>query len=162
MHATTHTASAAVTDLLDPSFYPRTYRVSTRSRVLYLLLSAVIVAASLAATDAELRRRGWELSAMLVISLVYAYGAILEANALLDQSRPQVFETTIVGKHKSGGKTTTYYLRLKPWGPREEEDDVSVSSELYDATAPGQRVCVVFRKGALEIPWFVVSGCGRG
>ncbi len=129
--------------------------------LLATVVAAFVLTFILAATDAELRRRGWELLAMFFISLAYPYGAVLEANALLDRSPPQVFEATVVGKHKSSGKTTTYYLRLKPWGPRAEDDDVSVSGELYDATAPGQQVCVVFRNGALEIPWFVVSDCGQ-
>ncbi|BAU47474.1 hypothetical protein SVA_0895 [Sulfurifustis variabilis] len=127
-------------------------------------LAATVVAAAaltlvLAATDRQMRGRRWELLAMLFLSLFYAYGGVVEANALLDRSAPQVYEAKVVDKHKSSGKTTQYYLRLTPWGPRATEEDVSVTRDLYESSSAGRTMCVVYRAGALEIPWFTVYPC---
>jgi len=111
------------------------------------------------AADREMRKSRWEPLAVLSIAGFFAYGGVIEANTLLDRSEPQIFKTQVVGKHKSGGNSTTYYLRVAPWGPLQEENEVSVPRALYDAKAPGQSVCIIFGAGALEIPWFVVSDC---
>jgi hypothetical protein len=130
------------------------------------LLATVIAASALtlalAAADRQIRARRWELAGMLLLSLFYTYGGVVEANALFDRSPPLVYEATVVGKHKSSGKTTQYYLRLTPWGPRRTEDDVSVSRALYESSNPGRTMCVVHRAGALEIPWFEVYACRDG
>src|SRR5712691_3646204 len=47
MHYTIDAPAAATADVFDPSNYPRTYRVSMRSRVLYLLLGALVMSAGL-------------------------------------------------------------------------------------------------------------------
>lgn len=125
-------------------------------------LLALAVTAVLAVVDKTLRGHRAELLAMLFISSFWAYGSVLESNALFDRSQPQVFETTVTGKRKSTGRSTSYYLRLEPWGPRREVDEVSVYRDLYDATAAGQRVCVVYRAGALQMPWFTVHRCRGG
>ncbi|MFL6712790.1 MAG: hypothetical protein ACJ8LN_07655 [Sulfurifustis sp.] len=123
------------------------------------VVGALVLTSVIAGFEREIRGRRWEVLAMLFLSSFYAYGGIIEANALLDRSRAQVFEASVLGKRTSGSKNTTYYLRLSPWGPRRAEDDVPVPSDMYEATAPGQRVCVILRSGALEMPWFVVTGC---
>jgi hypothetical protein len=128
------------------------------------LWTATIVVAStltiaMAVWDREVRSRGAELVAMLIVCGCYAYGGIAEANALFDQSASQIFRATVVGKRVSHGKSTQYYLQLTPWGPRREEREVSVSHTLYAATATGGQVCIIFRAGALQIRWFVVSAC---
>lgn len=120
---------------------------------------AVVATFAFLAVDRELRERRWGLLAMLLISACYAFGAVVEANALFDPSKPGIFQSTVVGKHKSSGKTTTYYLRLTPWGPRKSEDDVSVSRVFYEATPPGRQVCIALWPGALSMPWFVVGRC---
>lgn len=124
-------------------------------------IGAVALTIVIAVCDPRLRHRGGELLAVLLVSGFYIFGGIVEANALLDRSEPQVFAASVVGKRVSTGRTTQYYLRLAPWGPRREEDDVTVPRALYAATAAGERVCVVFREGALQIRWFVVDSCRR-
>jgi hypothetical protein len=122
---------------------------------------AMMLTFVIALRDAEVRKRRWELAAMLIISVAYAYGAVVEGDVLFDISKPQIFQAQVLDKHKSSGKTTTYHLKLTPWGPKEGEDDVTVSSGVYAAAATGERVCIVLRRGALEMPWFVVAACDR-
>jgi hypothetical protein len=84
-----------------------------------------------------------------------------QANVFFDPSEPQIFETVVESKHISGGKTTTYYLKLEPWGPRAERADTSVEPEVYNVVQPGGKVCVVLFSGAFKIRWFAVIPCRR-
>lgn len=119
------------------------------------LAMTIVVAAS----GKRLRHRGAELLAMLILSSFYGYGVVVEGNTLLDESEPQMFRTTVVKKRVSRGKSTHYHLRLAPWGPRREEDDITVSRSLYASAETGRQVCILLRAGALQIRWFAVRVC---
>jgi hypothetical protein len=185
---------------LDPSAYPRTYRMRSGWRIFIALLGAVAEArpnlaiplmlpgavlllralldvelvdgrAALAPTvvastvltvaalaaDAGLRRRPWMILILLVLLAGWGYGAPVEANVLLDRSRAEVFETTVLGKHVRRGRGwTTYDLELGPWGPRRQPEDAAVPRNVYDAVEPGDVVLVRAKAGALRMPWFKV------
>jgi hypothetical protein len=127
------------------------------------LAGAAVVAIAmtfvLAMSEQKLRSLGWALLAILAVCGSYAYGAIVEGNALLDKSEPQMFKTTVIGKRVSRGKTTSYHLRLASWGPLREEDDITVSRTLYASVETGGKICIVLRDGALHIRWFGVRPC---
>ncbi|MES1161218.1 MAG: hypothetical protein ABUM51_10700, partial [Bacteroidota bacterium] len=74
-----------------------------------------------------------------------------------DRSVSQVFRVEIKDKHIQSGKTTTYYLRLAPWGRFPEEEEVSVTKRLYEAMQTGDQVYVYLKKGKWNIPWFWVT-----
>ncbi len=95
-----------------------------------------------------------------VLAALYAYGAIAEANVLLDRSTPRTFTAAVLRKHFSSGRGgTMLYLQLDPWGPRSEGGDVIVTSSLYRAVAVNQIVCVELLPGALRIPWYYARSC---
>lgn len=119
-----------------------------------MILTILVVGA-----DRGMRDRRWAFLAFLFLSFFYAFGAIAQANALLDHSEGQVFRAQVLAKRISSGKSTTYYFMVDPWGPRSEPNEVSVSRALYQATPVGQNVCVWLRKGSLSVPWFVVGSC---
>jgi hypothetical protein len=119
------------------------------------LLLVLIIAAS----DPQLRARRWPLLIFLFLTPLYTMGAVIEANALLDHGGAQLLRPHVLAKHASHGRSTTYYLRLEPWGPRTEVNDVTVSGSLYRRVAVGESVCVLLRPGALQTPWFIVSRC---
>ena len=127
------------------------------------LAGAAVVAIAMtfvvAMSEQKLRSLGWALLAILAVCGSYAYGAIVEGNALLDKSEPQMFKTTVIGRRVSRGKTTSYHLQLAPWGPRREEDDITVSRTLYASVETGGKICVHLRDGALQIRWFAVRPC---
>lgn len=121
----------------------------------------VAITVVIAASEKKLRHRGAELLAMLVLSGIYGYGVVAEGNMLLDESEPQIFEVTVLGKRVSKGKSTHYHLRLAPWGPRGEEDDITVSRTLYASAETGKPMCILLRAGALKIRWFAVMSCRK-
>jgi hypothetical protein len=95
--------------------------------------------------------------AMAGIVLAYTFGAYVFGNCVFDQSTPEVFTSEVVGKEISSGKVTTYYLVLGAWGPRTEEERVSVSEEQYEVIEKGDAVDVYLMRGFFKTPWFYVS-----
>jgi len=113
----------------------------------------------LTAADRGLRQRRWGIAVITVFSLLCSFGVLAEANTLLDQSEPQIFSAHILSKRISGGKTTTYYLLLEPWGPRLEGGEVSVPRSVYQVLGVGETACVHLSRGALRVPWYTVTTC---
>lgn len=96
---------------------------------------------------------------VLFLAPLYGLGVTSVSNALFDGSAGNVYSTQVVGQHKNSGRSTTYYLRLEPWGPVETSEDVSVSSHLYYGTSIGDTVCPELHAGSLHIPWFQIIPC---
>ncbi len=92
-----------------------------------------------------------------VLALAYGFGAAVTLNCVYDESPALVYGAQVLEKRVSGGKTTTYYLRLTPWGPRRNADDVSVGKAFYDRIQVKDDVQVYLRKGRFSIPWFVIA-----
>ena len=93
---------------------------------------------------------------MSVVALIYGFGGTMDVNCAFDGSVPQMYTAAVVGHRVSRGKSTSYLLRLGPWGPSKEEEEVQVRSGFYHSTAVGDTVVVKFGEGLLDIPWFVV------
>jgi hypothetical protein len=90
-------------------------------------------------------------------ALAYGYGAVVAYNCVFDTATPHVYPATVLNKHTSSGKTTTYYLEVGPWGPRVAAEDVTVTEETYDHIMPGDSVRIYQSPGRLGVPWFVVG-----
>ena len=91
----------------------------------------------------------------------YGYGSVVLANKALDRSQPTVYPTFVQDHsiHKVS-RHIDWNLRLGPWGPRREAQDVSVPRWFYEETQVNDRVCVALHPGAFGIPWFEVMKCG--
>jgi hypothetical protein len=96
---------------------------------------------------------------LFIVSIAYGFGMSTEANALLDRSEPQVFQSHIVSKRISHGRSTSYHVTLDRWGPKTSPDEVMVTRGYYDSFAIGDRACVLSREGALKMQWYVVRHC---
>jgi hypothetical protein len=91
----------------------------------------------------------------------YGYGSVVLANKLLDRSAPKLYLTFVYERsvHKVS-RQMVWDLRLGPWGPRHEAQNVSVPRGLYEATQIADGVCVLLHPGAFGIRWFEVAKCG--
>jgi hypothetical protein len=93
-----------------------------------------------------------------LVMAFYGYGLVVTANCLADRSVPKIYPAKVVDKHSDSGSSSTYYLKLAPWGPQKITEDVTVGRELYQQASPGDQVQVSLQKGWLGIPWLVVAG----
>lgn len=96
---------------------------------------------------------------LLFFAGMYSYGLVVLADTLPDHSPATPYATTVVGKHISSGRSTTYTLRLAPWGPIQQTNGISVSSDTYARTDIGDTVCLDLRPGALHAPWYAQVRC---
>ncbi|MCA6376348.1 MAG: hypothetical protein IM627_11365 [Cytophagales bacterium] len=94
--------------------------------------------------------------ALAAIVLCYSFGTYVISNCLFDKSEPEIFKSEVTDKEISSGKSTSYYLKLQPWGPRTEIERVSVTQDEYEATDKGDTVDIYLRQGLLKTPWFYV------
>jgi hypothetical protein len=96
---------------------------------------------------------------LLTVCCAYGYGAGVEINALLDQSTPQTYRVIVSAKYEDRGKSTTYHLKLAPWGPNVGGQNLMVPYSQYAAVKPGDTVCMSLRSGALRVTWSELGRC---
>ena len=124
-----------------------------------LLLTALLVLV-LAVSDVTVRRSGGMMFIVAMVAGVYALGAAVQADVLLDRSQPRTFETFVLAHRETrDSRSTSFYLRLAPWEPGQEPIELSVPRELYVSVREGQRVCITLHEGALKAAWYVVAAC---
>jgi hypothetical protein len=103
-------------------------------------------------------RNAWV--ALLGFAGLYAYGVVIGIDVFFDNSPVAHYSATVLGGHVSHGKSDTDYLRVSPWGPIENERDVSVTNGVYRRSHLGDSVCPILHKGSLHVPWYEVKTCG--
>lgn len=92
---------------------------------------------------------------VVAYALLYGYAATVSVNCAFDGEPTQHYQATVLSKHYSSGKSTTYYLHVSPWGPRTEPEDITVTEEHYEHAASGEPVHIYQMSGRLGIPWFI-------
>ncbi len=96
---------------------------------------------------------------MVMLSGAYGYGLVTSAATLPDHAKPERYSASIVGKHTTIGRSTSYFLDLAPWGPIPDENRLGVSKRLYDAAAVGDLTCLELHQGYLHSPWYRQVEC---
>jgi hypothetical protein len=127
-----------------------------------LLLAAIITSLALlliiGTADRSLRNRPWTILILFIFGAVYTGATITQANSIFDRSSPQTFAVSVLGRHiSSGGKSTSYYIRVAPWGPSAEPGDIYVPRYIYRSVQPGQSIWINLYPGALRLPWYSLS-----
>jgi heme-degrading monooxygenase HmoA len=98
--------------------------------------------------------------AVVFFAGLYSYPLAVTVDTLGDHGATGNYAVQVLGMHVSRGRSTSYYLRLAPWGSVATSDQVSVSAATYNAVQPGDEVCVQVHPGNLHVPWYRVAACG--
>ncbi len=126
-----------------------------------LLVPVVAITAVFAglmlAKSKEFTGKAWIKLLPIIFAAVYAYGLTVMGNCLFDESKPEVHSVRVLEKHVSSGRSTTYHVKLAPWGPFASADDATVPRSLYEQSRVGKEVYVVKKDGILRIPWFYIT-----
>lgn len=134
--------------------------VDWHSALALTLLGAFGIVGAASYADPWLRKH-FGAAALLVLGCCgYGYGAGLEVNALLDRSVPKTYSVAVLFKRTSHGRSTSYYLGVPAWGPRQLGGEVMVSERRYRNTRVGDTVCMLLRPGAFSVGWYVLASCG--
>jgi len=97
------------------------------------------------------------LAALAGAGLGFGVPALIDVR--FDAAPAQPCHATVTSMYVSHGKSTSYHLRLGPWGAMPQGGGVQVSSSLYAALNPGDQVCIGLHPGALGLPWYTVRQC---
>jgi hypothetical protein len=125
--------------------------------VAYGALLAVVLCAKAKWADSSMGKK--QTVAFYILAFCYGLGAASAINGYFDGSDPVLYRATVLGKHVSYGRTTTYRLTLVPWGPRTAENTVEIPKAMYDVVNVGDSVCPSVKRGALGVAWYDVFGC---
>lgn len=91
------------------------------------------------------------------ISIAYGFSVIVALNCEYDPSTPDHFDANVLEKRVSGSKSKSYYVTLSPWGPKSSNEEVTISSSLYQRLNVKDHVHVYLYKGKLQAPWIIVT-----
>jgi hypothetical protein len=96
---------------------------------------------------------------LLILSGMYATCVIRNPDILADRAPAEIQHATVVRRYVSYGKSTTYYLRLTPWGPFDYLNEAEVPFSFYDNTRLGAVLCASLHPGLLRGPWYRLDTC---
>jgi hypothetical protein len=133
--------------------------VDARALLAWAAPLALALTGLLVAGDAQLRRRWFMPPLAFLFAAPLAWGAVAEANVLLDASPPQRHRVAVTGKHVSSGKVTTWKVTLAPFGSVETAEDADLRRADYDAIRVGDELCVALHAGRLGARWLDVRRC---
>ena len=104
------------------------------------------------------------LVGLVFLSVFYGWGLAASADTAADPSTPQTYSAQVLGGHVTrGSRSSSYYLKLEPWGPyADATPEMKVSARMYYATRPGDLVCLALHEGALHAPWYEPVACQAG
>lgn len=104
-----------------------------------------------------LRSLSSQIIIMAVAALLYGPSSTKLVNCSFDRRPPVVYSATVLWHNVTHGKSTTYYLKLSPWGPRRDEEDVQVDPSFFHNVKNGDSVNVNLKPGLLHMPWFYLA-----
>jgi hypothetical protein len=108
----------------------------------------------------DLRRQPFVVGIAGILVAVYAYGAIVHANVVLDAGEPQAERVSVVGRRVlAPGVRAERYLRVERAGESAPGRERLVSQPLFSAARRREAICAMVRPGALGIAWQTLERC---
>jgi len=99
---------------------------------------------------------------MLAVGVSWGWGVVALTNAAADTAPERVYTSIVQDRWTQTGKSTSYHLRLSPWGPVTHTEDISVERSVYDQAAGDGVVCIDMHYGLFGWRWFAVHHCNPG
>jgi len=89
---------------------------------------------------------------------LYSYAATYGVNCVYDLSEPKVYPAKVIDKSISRSRrSTTYNIKVEPWGHHKDPEKISVPSSKYYDIEIGQTVSIDYKDGLLGIPWYYIE-----
>jgi len=109
--------------------------------------------------ERTLRRTSDGVLLSLFVALTYSLGMVGLANVLFDNSAPQTFRVSVIDTKFLYTNHQEYFVKVSPWGPFSDYNDIRVSDAVYSRTHAGDTVCVYQGKGRLGFRWYELGKC---
>lgn len=128
------------------------------SVMLVLILFVILLTHSPTFPD-KIPKKATVLAALIINLALYSYSSVVALNCQFDFSEPILYSTTVIDKHISSGtkRPTRYYLKVRPWGPHKEEENVRVPGYQFWGAAIGDSVSINYHEGLFGIKWYDVD-----
>ncbi len=96
---------------------------------------------------------------IVVISLMYSKGAVLQINKTFDNSKVTTYHAIVLGEREFYGQKGGHssYFTLGWWGPQKKEQEVEVDDKMFLLVPIGDTVKVRYKEGLFHIPWYTVA-----
>jgi hypothetical protein len=91
---------------------------------------------------------------LIILAYAYSFGAYTLSNCLFDKSVPAYYQTKIIQKEISKGRSTTYYIIVASWHNAERFEKVTVSAVEYNLATIGSDIAIAEKKGLFGTPWY--------
>ena len=101
-----------------------------------------------------------DLLAVLAANMAYGTGVTAALNQDMDSRAPEMHTAQVLGRRTSPYRGHAEYLKLGPWGPRENAEEVRIRGVGFDGVAIGESVCIDLHPGALWVSWYETYNCG--
>jgi hypothetical protein len=95
-----------------------------------------------------------------VLGAALGFGAVVALDVDYDRSTPAVLPVQVLDKYETHSRSsTTYHLRLPPFGTRKGSSSMVVTYADYRALKLGDPACVLEHRGAIGVPWITAGPC---
>jgi len=125
----------------------------------FAIAIAIVFLIAVLRRETHLRRRWWRLLAAASLAGAYVFGALGQANMLLDRAPQAVLRSRITDKHLGHSRIASYHLTLAPWGPMTAPHDATVSRDVYEGAEIDDPACIRLHDGAFGMAWFTATAC---
>ncbi|WP_315817875.1 hypothetical protein [Paraflavitalea speifideaquila] len=104
-------------------------------------------------------RNKWWIYCSLIFNVgLYSYAGTYAANCVYDDSQPTIYPTEVLDKRISKSRrSTTYHVKVAPWGYHHDKEEIMVSSAQYNEVAIGDKINIDLKKGALQYSMVLYS-----
>jgi len=122
----------------------------------------LLVAGMVALSRSVMASPVWFMMFAVPMGAATGYSALTILDVAYDTAPPATLSVPVLGKavtvtHGRGG-STTYHLRVAPFGARKGVSNLTVSYATYAAHSAGGMVCLQEHSGAFGVPWVVLCG----
>lgn len=129
------------------------------------IIVGVLMIALLMVGNKEFSRiNATSLIAIVIVTIaafIYGYGSVVLVNCMYDHSEGQQYQTAVVGKRITRGRSTGYHIVLSPWGKQHEEKDILISYAMYNQLDIDDTINVYEYAGRMNIPWYSVPDSSK-
>jgi hypothetical protein len=102
----------------------------------------------------------WEdyfaIPTIIIVVSSYSFGAYTLANCTYDESVPLYYNSEILDKEMTTGKSTSYYFTVISWHGTNEIEKIKVSADEYSSANAGDHITIYEKEGLFKTPWYFV------
>lgn len=89
---------------------------------------------------------------------LYSYSTVVALNCRFDYSEPLKYSVTVIDKSIIRiRRAEICYLKIRPWGPHKEVEDIRVDYYQYRDVEIGGQITIIYYEGLFGIRWYDVN-----